>query len=105
MITRPKTPEAYIELVRQALFEVEELRYAVEFDMDSMGDALGFLDELEARVRELWNSMESGTYQFADEDLPFMKLVERQPDRVLPFKYLLRQINATHRQGLDVEES
>jgi len=103
MIKRPKTPEAYVELVRQALFEVEELRYSVEFDMDSMSDALGFLDELESGVRALWSSMESGGYQFEDRDLPFMALVERTPDRLLPFKYLLRQINATHRQGLDVE--
>ncbi|MGA7799879.1 MAG: hypothetical protein WCC36_03630 [Gammaproteobacteria bacterium] len=103
MIKRPKTPEAYVELVRQALFEVEELRYAVEFDMDSMGGALDFLDELETGVRGLWSAMESGTYQFDDSDLPFMKVIERQSDRMLPFKYLLRQINATHRQGLDVE--
>ncbi len=104
MDKRPSTPQAYAELVQQALFEVEELRAAVEYDMDSMGMALDFLDELEAGVRQLRDSMRDGSYQFGDRDLPFMKIVEQQDDRILPFKYLLRMINATHRQGLAVDE-
>ena len=100
---RPKTAEAYAELVRQALFEVEELRAAVEYDMEYMGGALEFLDELEAQVRAIYQSMVDGTYRFEDRDLPFMRLLDRTDDRVLPFKDLLKIINATHRQGLAVD--
>ncbi|HKK14832.1 MAG TPA: hypothetical protein VKA14_09245 [Gammaproteobacteria bacterium] len=103
MSKRPKTAEEYAELVRQTLFEVEQLRYGAEDDMDSMGEALGLLDELETQVRSLWKSMEEGSYEFRDEDLPFMALVEHQSDTLLPFKSLLRRINTTHRQGLDAD--
>ncbi|MBI5460814.1 MAG: general secretion pathway protein GspF [Gammaproteobacteria bacterium] len=103
MDTRPKTAEQYIELIDQALFEIEDLRAAVEYDEDSMGSAAGFLGQLEADVRGLKQAMLEGRYHFGDSDLPFMKIVERQDERVLPFKYLLRMINATHRMGLNVD--
>ena len=45
--------------------------------------------------------MEDGSYDFADADLPFMAIVDKQNEQVLPFKRMLRLINLTHRQGLD----
>lgn len=101
---KPKTAEQYIELVKNAKFEVEEVRMAAEYDMDSMGEALNFIDELEKGLDDMINSMKEGTYKFADEDLPFMHIVANQDDSVLPIKYLLRTINETHREGLDIEE-
>jgi hypothetical protein len=98
---RPRTSEDYVELVRQSLLEVEELRQAAEYDTDEMSAALGFLDPLEADLRALYASMEDGSYDFADADLPFMAIVDKQNERVLPFKRMLRLINLTHRQGLD----
>ena len=41
-IQRPKTMEAYKELVKQAVFDVEELRMSIEYDMEYMEDALAF---------------------------------------------------------------
>ncbi len=98
---RPRTPEEYVDLVEQALFEIEELRASAEYDMEEMGEALGFVDELEAGVRALLESMRDGSYRFADEDLPFMRLIEPVHESLLPFKSLLKLINDTHRQGLD----
>lgn len=97
---RPKTAEAYVELIDQALFEIDDLRAAMEFDMESMGDASTFLDTLHNDVQAIRQAMVEGRYQFGNRDLPFMKVVEETSDRVLPFKYLLRMINATHRLGL-----
>ncbi len=104
MLGRPKTPEAYVDLVEQALFEIEDLRAAAEYDMDSMGAATEFLEELERDVRALRASMADGSYQFGKEDLPFVKVVARQDERILPFKSLLLKINETHRKGLEIEE-
>ena len=101
---RARTVDEYVDLVKQALFEVEELRAAVEYDMEYMGGALGFLEELEAQVRALYGQMERGEYAFEDRDLPFMAIAEHQDDRLLPFKSLLRSINETHRHGLDVHD-
>ena len=100
IMKRPATMEDYIELVKSALFDVEELRMSVEFDMEFMEAALGFVDPLEKGLRELLNSLENGSYEFVDEDLPFMPLVEAQQNVMLPFKPLIRQINETHRKGL-----
>lgn len=101
---KPKTAEEYIYLVDQAICEIEELRSAAEYDIESMGAAIPFLDTLEKQVKDVYESMKNGTYHFKNEDLPFMDLVNKQDDRVLPFKYMLRVINDTHRNGLDVDE-
>ncbi len=100
---RAKTAEEYIDLVKQAVFEVEELRMAMEYDVESMQETSTFVDQLESQIKALYRSMEDGTYQFVNQDLPYMPLLNRCDDRVLPFKYLLRVINETHRKGLDVE--
>lgn len=104
MIKRPKTVDQYVELVKQAVFEVEELRMATEYDLEQMGGVMTFLDLLEEQVKALWDAMVRGTYEFRDEDLPFMPIVNTADDRLLPFKFLLRVINETHRKGLDVDE-
>jgi len=101
---RPRTPEEYVQLVRESLLEAEELRQAADYDTDEMASALGFLDALEAELRQLYASMQDGSYDFADADLPFMAIVEKQNERVLPFKRMLRLINLTHRQGLESGE-
>jgi hypothetical protein len=104
MLGRPKTPEQYVDLIDQAIFEIEDLRLAAEYDMDSMGAATEFLSELEQDVRQLRQSMADGSYRFGKENLPFVKVVENQDERILPFKQLLLKINETHIKGLDVDE-
>jgi hypothetical protein len=103
MLGRPKTPEEYVDLVDQALFEIEDLRLAAEYDMDSMGAATEFLEALERDVRRLRTSMADGSYRFGKENLPYFKVIEHQDERLLPFKMLLLKINETHVNGLDVE--
>ena len=101
---RAKTVEQYVYYVDQLLDELIDLRQSAEYDMDSMGAAMNFLGVLEQQVRDLRNSMADGSYVFADENLPFMELVKNTDDRLLPFKHLFRMVNATHTQGLDVDE-
>lgn len=97
---RPVTLEQYLDLVDQALFEIDELQRSAEYDEESLGETLFFVADLDKRMRALRTSMEDGSYRHADEDLPFMSLVESQDLEVLPFRYLLRIINTTHRNGL-----
>jgi hypothetical protein len=47
--------------------------------------------------------MQEGTYVFGRDDLPFMDLAERYSEEI-PFHTLLRQINETHRRGLEIGE-
>ncbi len=104
MMKRPATMDAYIDLVEQGLFEVEELRFSVEFDEEFMEGALNFVDILEQQLKDLMASLKEGHYEFADEDLPFMELVKTQSNLILPFKGLLTLINTTHRKGLEPAE-
>jgi hypothetical protein len=104
MLGRPKTPEEYVDLVDQALFEIEDLRAAAEYDMESMGAANEFLENLQRDIRKLRESMANGSYQFGKQNLPFVKVVEKQDERILPFKRLLLKINETHIKGLEVDE-
>lgn len=101
MLGRPKTPEEYVDLVEQALFEIEDLRAAAEYDIESMGAATEFLQDLEDDVRALRQSMADGSYTFGKENLRFMRVAEHQDERILPFKQLLMKINETHVKGLD----
>lgn len=102
-MARPSTHKAYLELVNQALIDAEELRSSIEYDEEFMGDAMGIAERLENSLQSLYASLTGGSYQFADEDLDFMPIVNTAPDVWLPFKPLLRLINQTHRLGLEVE--
>lgn len=96
----PKTLDEYIDLVHQAVYEVDELQSCIEDDMEEMENCLPFIQPLDRQLRELFESMTSGKYSFpANEDLPFMALV-RQFGPQIPFKPLLELINTTHRIGL-----
>lgn len=99
----PKTAEEYVRLVDQAIIETEELRACYEYDMDDPGTHLRYLEPLEQMLRELRAQMAEGSYQFGDEDLPFMDIVNKQKEK-LPFSHLLAVINHTHRNGLAIDD-
>ena len=102
MLQRARSAEEYIEWVRQAVFEVDDLRDCYDFQMDEIGHYPVFLKPLEQGIKALYQSMVAGEYCFGREDLPFMDDVNRHGDDI-PFSILLRQINETHRNGIDVE--
>ncbi len=101
VIKRARSREQFVQMVEQALFEIEELRSAAEYDYEDLGPALEFVAPLEEGVRALLEDLRAGRHAFSDEDLPFMSIVRAQGTLHLPFKYLLLQINATHREGFD----
>lgn len=91
-----------IDLVHEAVYEVDELRACLEHDDDEAATYLPFLNDLDAILRELHQSMTSGTYPGAGQggDLPFMAIFKKH-ERNIPFRELLRAINATHREGYE----
>lgn len=100
----PKTVDEYIDLVHQAVYEVDELRAVVEEDEDRKGMILPWVDAMDKELRAMYESMIDGTYRFDPNgpDLPFMDIVKRFGPSV-PFKSLLNVINHTHRFGLDID--
>lgn len=99
---RAKTAEEYGEMVKQALYEVEELRACLEFDLEELQHFPAFLDPLEEGIKTIYNDMVNGNYRFSREDLPFMDIALDAADQI-PFLFLLKRINETHRRGLDVD--
>ncbi len=103
-IVRAQSVEEYVDMVQQAVFEVEELYMAAEFDMESMGSTANFVDDMNKTLKQLLSSMNDGSYHFENKDLAFMPIVEKENEKMLPFKFMLRRINETHRYGLEIED-
>lgn len=101
-LQRARSAEEYIEWVKQAVFEVGDLRDCFDYQMEEMATYPAYLEPLEQGIKELYQSMVDGEYTFGREDLSFMGVLERHGDDV-PFAVLLRQINETHRKGIDVD--
>lgn len=99
---RPANLNEYIVLVGEAVYEVDELRACLEHDDEEAATYTPYLDPLDSMLRELQESMTADTYPGAGsgEDLPFMPLF-KQHERNIPFRELLRTINATHREGYE----
>ena len=92
----------FVDLVRQAMYEVDELRACLEYDDDETSTYKPYLDPLDKILRELYESLISGRYRGTGEgkDLPFMPLFIRH-ERDIPFREILRTLNATHREGFE----
>jgi hypothetical protein len=101
-IARAHSTEEYVDMVKQAIDEVFDLRQAIEFDEEFMSEARSVADDLEVQLKALYESMKDGSYKFATGDLPFIALMEKYHESMIPFRYLLKRINETHNKGLDI---
>lgn len=100
-IARARSTEEYVDMVKQAIDETFDLKQAIEFD-EFMDDARDFVDDLEVILKGIYASMEDGSYQFATGDLPYVQLMEKYHEALIPYKYLLKRINETHNKGLQI---
>lgn len=102
-LRRANSADGYVEWVRQAVFEVGELRECPEHKQEDLSGLPTFLAPLEeGSIKALYQSMRDGTYCFGREDLPCMDLAGRYAHEI-PFRTLLKQINQTHCRGVVVE--
>ena len=101
-LRRARSVDEYVDWVKQAVFEVADLRECLEYELEDLTRFPAFLDPLEESVKAVYASMRQGSYHFGREDLPFMDILAKHAEEI-PFHSLLKQINETHRKGLDVE--
>jgi hypothetical protein len=101
-VQRARSVEEYVEWVKEAVFEVDDLRDCLEYEMEELGRFPAFLDPLEKGIKGVYRSMCDGNYSFGREDLPFMGLAVKHAAEV-PFHTLLERINETHRKGIDTD--
>lgn len=105
MTNRPSTPEAYVELVRQAIFELEDIVEAMGYDLDEVDGTPMYIEALLKELRGMRAAMADGSYMFGRNDLPMMRIVSKHTEQDLPCIKLLYLINQTHREGLDIQEN
>jgi len=99
---RPKTVDEYVDLMHQAVYEIDEFRTCLDYDPENAEMVGPFLDQLDAQVRQVYADMIDGRYEWGyGEDLPFMQLVVKY-GRFIPFQRLLMTVNETHKNGLDL---
>jgi len=98
---RPKTVDEYIDLVHQAVYEIDEFLSGLDYDPENAEQFGPFIEQLDAMVRQVFDDMVNGKYEWGyGQDLPFMPLVVRY-GRYIPFQRVLMTVNETHKNGLD----
>lgn len=101
---RPKTTDEYVDLMHQAVYEVDEIRSIMDEDSDEFAPFRPYINLLDTQLRKMYEDMLNGSYKFDPNgpELAFMEVVRRLGPR-LPFGNLLKVIDETHRFGLDVD--
>jgi hypothetical protein len=96
----PQTVAEFLNLVDEAIFEMDELAICAEEDLDDeMTDLVQPFRSISHELRRLHEQVKQGKHQFADgNDLPVMPLVRRYR-HVIPIYQLLDLLNQAHRQG------
>ncbi len=102
-LRRARSAEEYAEWVKQAMFEVGDLKDCLLYEIEDLQRFPAYIEPLEEGVKQVYDAMVAGTYQFGREDLVFMDVLRRYEDQI-PFHALLKQINETHRKGLEVTD-
>ncbi len=94
-----KDAREYIDLIDQAICEVEDLRDVVQCDTGSGDELDGYVDKLGRFLVEMKQTLDASNPRLSGTDLPFMALVNATDTALLPFKQLLLRINATNKFG------
>lgn len=102
---RARTVDEYVALIKDAIYEVEDMRAAIEYDEEFMADSSKIIDELESSLKEVLDAMQNGTYNWRTGDLKYIPIIKDLDERVVPFRALLLRINDTHKHGLEPEDS
>ncbi|MBI3777446.1 MAG: hypothetical protein HY274_00760 [Gammaproteobacteria bacterium] len=99
----PRTQDEYLDLVDQAIFEIEDVLMCAgdEGDPDdsAFSDILPLYEKLSADLKQLHADILAGRQTIGrGEDLPFMPLVTKWKERI-PFHDLLAAVNYTYKTG------
>jgi hypothetical protein len=100
----PQTPDDYLDLIDQAVYEVEDLMAAAEYEELSQEDDLSamrpVLQLLLTELKKLHAAVQSGVQPLGSgQDLPFMTLVRQWKTR-LPVGGLFEAVNEVQKKGL-----
>lgn len=94
-----------IEIINQALDEVEDLRTAIEYDEEYRGESSIIVEPTSIGLRSLLTAVNNDEYQVGEGDwLGFLDSLREIDHRAVPFWPLLRLIIETHEKGYQPED-
>jgi len=94
-----------IEIINQALDEVEDLRTAIEYDEEYRGESSIIVEPTSNGLRRLLTAVNNDEYQVGEGDwLGFLDSLREIDHRAVPFWPLLRLIIETHEKGYQPED-
>jgi len=103
---RARNEEEFIYLINQALDEIFDLRAAIEYDEEFMGDAAFIVDPLENGLNQLLNAVKAGDYTPGEGDLlEFLHVLKNTDQRAVPFWPVLKLILDTHTEGYQQQDA
>ncbi|VAW57743.1 hypothetical protein MNBD_GAMMA07-277 [hydrothermal vent metagenome] len=101
---RARTVEEYVAWVKDALYELDDMRASIEYDEEGMGASRPYMEEIESSLKNIFKLMESGDYCWNTGDLSYISVIRDLDEHTIPFRQLLIRINDTHKQGLETDE-
>lgn len=100
---KPRNVDEYLDLIDQAIFEIDELIMCAEDENDGEAEFSILrpdLKQIDDGLKALLDEIKGGNYVIGrDQDLPFMSVVQKVR-RSLPIASLVDTINITHKKGL-----
>lgn len=94
-----------IEIINQALDEVEDLRTAIEYDEEYRGESSIIVEPTSNGLKRLLTAINNEEYQVGEGDwLGFLDSLREIDHRAVPFWPLLRLIIETHEKGYQPED-
>ena len=103
--TRARSPDELAEIINQALDEVEDLRAAIEYDEEFMGESSIIVDPASTGLTRLLSAINNENYQPGEGNwLQFLEALRDIDHRSVPFWPLLKLILETHENGYQTED-
>ncbi len=101
---RARSVDEYVAWLKDALYEVDEMRASIAYDEEGMGATAPYIDDIEISLKRIFDEMKSGDYCWNTGDLPYVSVIRDLDEGILPFRQLLIRINDTHKHGLETKE-
>ena len=97
---RARDKVEFIEVINQALDDADDLRAAIEYDDEFMGNAALIVEPVTIGLNRLLAAIKSGEYQIGRGDwLDFLIVLQNADHRSVPIWPLLKLILETHQRG------
>lgn len=104
--TRACSADELLEIINQALDEVEDLRAAIEYDEEFKGESSIIVEPVSVGLTELLAALNDDRYQPGQGDrMNFLQNLRAIDHRAVPFWPLLKLIIETHEQGYQAADA